>query len=204
MLALMLILLHMTPSERIARGETALEQLEYETAALELMLAATDPNATDAEKLRANLLAGVAHRVLGRDLEARINFRYVLLRAPDTKLEGDTSPKVTLFYESVRQEIEAERINRAAPEPAAQRTPPAAEEKSFPVVGAVVTGVGVVTLLGSATSLAFAETALGDPARLADERAALQSVGQWSTGAMALGAVVAVVGGALIALGGDS
>lgn len=91
------------------------------------MLAATDPAATDDEKLRAHLLAGIAHRVLGKDLDARVSFRYVLLHAPATTLPADSPPKVALFFESIRQELEAERAvanHKPSPEPAHQRGRP--------------------------------------------------------------------------------
>lgn len=196
----------LSPAQHLQRGEAALSALEYETAAYELMLAATDPAATDAQKLRANLLAGIAHRVLGRDLDARLNFRYLLLRAPDTRLVEDPSPKVQLFFESVRQEVEAERASREpAPTPPPAASSPAAPAAPPPstsvVAGAVVGGLGVVALLGGGGALAFAETSLADPARPGAERTELRTLGMWSAAAAGTGLVLAAAGGVLLGLG---
>jgi hypothetical protein len=109
-------------AERIAKGEALMEALDYEEAAEELMIALGDPRASDEELIRANLLAGVANRVLDRNVEARLNFHYVLTRAPSTALPPDTAPKIATFFELVRREVEAEQA-RAAPQP----TEPAAE-----------------------------------------------------------------------------
>jgi hypothetical protein len=98
-----------TAVELLARGEKLLADLEYDAAAAELMRAAAAPDATDAQRVRAHLLAGVANRVAGRDADARLNFRNVLFAAPGTRLPEGTSPKVASFFEAVRQEVEAER-----------------------------------------------------------------------------------------------
>lgn len=196
----------LSPAEHLQRGEQALAALEYEAAAYELMLAATDPAATDAQKVRANLLAGVAHRVLGRDLDARMNFRYVLLRAPDTRLEEDPSPKVQLFFESVRQEVQAERAAQAvAAPPAPPASPPAAPPMppgpgAAAIAGAVVGGLGLVAFLGGGGGLAFAEVSLADPTRPGVERSGLRSLGMWSALGAGAGALLAIGGGVLIGL----
>ena len=102
-------------AERIARARQALDNLEYESAALELTLAASDPRATDTERVEANLLAGVAERVLGRDTDARLHFLYVLRRAPDTRLPDDVGPKILAFFELVREEVRGDSAPAAAP-----------------------------------------------------------------------------------------
>lgn len=202
----------LTPAQRLARGETALDSLDYEIAAEQAMLAAIDARATDAEKVRANLLAGIAHRILGRDLEARINFRYVLLRAPETRLDAASPPKVALFFESVRQEMEAERAAQR-PEPAhldgklAPASPAApSDEGAGPVVvaGAVVAGAGALALLGGAGGLTFAETALADPTRPGAERSSLRVVGQVSAVGAAAGALLAIAGGLVVGVAAGS
>jgi len=66
MLALAVLLAATTPAEHIAHGETLLANLEYDGAALELNGRGHRPAATDDEKLRANLLAGISHRVSAR------------------------------------------------------------------------------------------------------------------------------------------
>ena len=59
--------------------------------------------------VQANLLAGIANRISGHDVEARVNFRYVLLRKPDWQLDEQTPPKVALFFAGIRQELIAEK-----------------------------------------------------------------------------------------------
>ena len=172
--ALMLVA---TPAQHIAEGEKAMGALEYETAAYELMLAATDPSATEKERVHAHLRAGIAHRILGRDTDARANFRYVLLRAPSTTLDAATSPKVRLFFESVRQEIDAEHAAQSAnasasaaavatargnAEPGATSSAPPSGMSAGALAGVVVVVLGVAALVGGAGGVAYAESSLGD------------------------------------------
>jgi hypothetical protein len=118
-------------AERIARGEALIEQLEYEEGAQELMLALGDPRSTDDELLKANLLAGIANRVLDRNVEARLNFHYVLTRAPSTQLPPETAPKIATFFELVRREVEAEKVAKVADD-----APAAPDEVAEPVAAA--------------------------------------------------------------------
>jgi hypothetical protein len=204
MLVFALALALAAPAEQhLGKGQQLLADLDYEAAAYELMLAATDPAADDATRLQANLLAGIAHRVIGKDTDARLNFRYVLLRAPQTQLPPDTGPKVALYFESVRQEIDAERATTPAPASApapapAPAPPPAAPALTIVAVTALALG-GAAVVAGSGGVL-FAESSLADPDRDGSERSALKSVGQLSTGGAVVGVVVAVVGGALLAV----
>lgn len=189
-----------TPGDLLAASEAAMAALEYELAADQAMLAATAPGASDEEKVRANVLAGVAHRILGRDLEARINFRYVLLRAPGTRLAPDTPPKVALFFESVRQEVEAERAAQAsatAPEPPHPASAPAAPSGLL-IAGAVTGGAGALLLLGGAGGLALAETSLADPAKPSGERTSLRTLGQLSVAVGGAGVLLAGAGAVLL------
>ncbi|MBI1946010.1 MAG: hypothetical protein HYS27_09955 [Deltaproteobacteria bacterium] len=209
--ALVAVAAPVTPAQHLARGEAAMAALDYEIAADELMRAATAPEASDDEKLRANLLAGIAHRILGRDLEARINFRYVLLRAPETTLDADAPPKVALFFASVRQEVEAERAAQAPalprPEALPAPVPPAQQDgpSTAVVAGAVVAGAGAVVLVGGAGGLAYAESALADPTRPGAERGALRAVGQVSAVGAGAGVLLAIAGGVIVgvAAGGE-
>jgi hypothetical protein len=200
-----------SPAEQhFAKGKQLLADLDYEAAAYELMLAATDASADDATRLQANLYAGIAHRVIGKDSDARLNFRYVLLRAPSTRLPPDTSPKVSLYFDSVRQEIEAERAAAPAPPPgpsAAASTgpivaPAAAQTSMAPltIAGVTALALGGAAVVAGTGGVLFAETSLSDPDRDGSERSALQNVGQLSTGGAVVGVVVAVVGGVLLAV----
>jgi hypothetical protein len=196
-------LLAMTPAEHIARGEQALLGLEYEAAAYELMVAATSPEATEDQMRRAHLLAGVAHRVLGRDTDARMNFRYVLLRAPETQMDPSmASPKVSLFFETVRQEIEAERADHRSL--AATPRSPSTGAGTGVGMGTVLATVGGLVALGGAGGVTVAEVSLADPSRPGTERSGLRQLGQWSAATLGLGILVTAWGGALLLVGGDS
>jgi hypothetical protein len=183
-----------TPAEHIAKGHELLQELEYEQAAAELMEAAVDPTATDEERIQANLLAGIAHRVSGHDAEATTCFRYVLLRKPDWQLADDTSPKVKLFFESIRQELAAEQTqNSSAPVASAAST----AQNSSSTLGFVGVGVGVLgiaAVLAGSGGVVFAEASLADPSKPGEARTGLRSLGQWCTGGAAVGAALVAVG----------
>src|SRR5207249_2768651 len=157
-----------------------------------------DAAATDEQRIHAHLLAGIANRVAGKDLDARTNFRYVLLKHPDWQLAEDTPPKVALFFEGIRQEIAAER-DQAKPDTASPfvangpvwpQSPRPAEQPSSLDAGVVAAGTltaaGVIAVVVGACGLVFAETSLADPSRPGDERTSLRALGQWSTGGAVL------------------
>ena len=98
-----------------------MENLEFETAAEELTIAAIDSGASDDERIEANLYAGIANRILGNDVEAKLNFVYVLKNQPNVQLPDSTTPKVRNFFELIRQEVELTRVR--APAPAETRRP---------------------------------------------------------------------------------
>jgi hypothetical protein len=143
-------LLSASPSatELLSRGDALLADLEYEEAAEELMRAASAPDATEDQRMEAHLKAGIAHRIVGRDVEARLNFRTVLLARPDTRLPPGTSPKVLTFFESVREEVVLERQGapKAAPPAPDERAEPVAPFTRALVAGGITAGIGVVTL----------------------------------------------------------
>src|SRR5207248_11545105 len=92
--------------DRIAHGQALLDALEYDAAGEELEALATDGgDVSDDVRLRAHLLAGVAHHISGKDTDASLDFRYVLLRAPTTTLPSDTPPKVRVFFDAINQEL---------------------------------------------------------------------------------------------------
>jgi len=148
--------------EHIRRGQAALADLEYEIAADELMIAASDPAASDEQRLRANLQAGIANRVLGRDVEARLNFHYVLSRQPAAQLPPDTAPKIRSFFELVRQEILDGRSSALAAASAPAVPPQPADRSAAPETRAgsmawlLGTGGGATLLV-----LGAAATAIG-------------------------------------------
>ena len=104
--------------EQLANARAAYNELEYEQAASEMMFVATRDDATDAQKVEANLYAGMANVIMGREVRARLNFRYVLVRQPETTLPDNTSPKVSSFFTLVKEEVLSEQP-AAAPSPVA-------------------------------------------------------------------------------------
>jgi hypothetical protein len=155
LLAALLLAAPEPAAELLARGESLLEDLEYDLAAEELMRAAAARDATPAQRTRAHLLAGIANRIAGRDVDARLSFRNVLLAAPDTELPENTSPKVRAFFEAVRQEVAAERAAEVAggsgSSPAAAPgglPPPDRRPSALPWVVAGTAGAGAVAALG--------------------------------------------------------
>jgi hypothetical protein len=205
-----------TATELLVRGEQALADLEYDLAAEELMRAATAPDATDAQRLRAHLLAGTANRVAGKDVDAQINFRYVLSRAPETQLPANSPPKVLSFFEAVRQDLLAQ--NEAARQAAAQQALQAhgeperrdggapaddvspAPPSGFPLAW-VVAGSGAALAVIAGGTLGAVEIYLADASAPGDARGTAQMIGMGATGVLAVGTVAAAGGGIWAALG---
>lgn len=216
-----------TVAERIARGEAALSSLDYDVAAEELTTAAADERATDDERMRANLLAGIANVIVGRDGHARLSFRYVLLRAPDTRLAPDTPQKVVSYFELVRHEIAAERASAAPPAATPAATPAmsplpttpgsttaqsraapvglvepvepveAVEPIEAPLMPWIVVGVGAVGAAAGAALLIVCEASLGQPPLLVEQKRELVLYGRIGAGVAAAGVLVAASGAAL-------
>lgn len=195
-----------TATELLLRGEKALADLEYDLAAEELMRAATAPDATPEQRLRAHLLAGTANRIAGHDVDAQINFRYVLTNAPATTLPEGTPPKVLTFFEAVRQQLQAESRPTPMPLPAPTPTPtentPSAPSAPAPAtssggafpLGLAVAGSGAAIAALGAVGLIGAEVYLMDPSADGGTRGAVQTLGVVSAGVLGVGAVAAAVG----------
>lgn len=211
-------------AEQIEVGRVALENLEYEQASEALMSALGDPRASDDELVQANLLAGVANRVLDRNVEARMNFHFVLTRAPDTGLPGGMSPKITTFYELVRREVEANRpkvvkpvvapardspslttpaISSAAPPPAAS---PSLMEESEGLSVLVWSGIGVAGVSAAiaivlVVTAGVSEALVTIPAAKWDEKATWLFAGRASLAALTVPVAGLFAGAGLVAWG---
>ena len=227
MLTLFLTLALATASDsaqdRIDRGKAALENLDYDAAADEFTFAAVHKDATLEERVQANLYAGIAHRILGRDVDAKLNFVFVLKQAPETQLPPGTQPKISNFYDLIRLEIAPNKpatSTPVAPEPVAASPPspsvkpsvvntpsgveprPTSEDQQpFPILaiaGGTTAAVGAGVVLASLLVAAVADASLGDPTTTASQK----EIGIFTTwgglGAAALGAAVATTGGALL------
>jgi hypothetical protein len=209
-----------TAADHLLAGEQAMEALEYEMATYEFMSVAVDPTATEAQRLQAHLRAGFAHRVLGKDTDARLSFRYVLQRAPQTHLPADTPPKVFFFFESVRQEIEADRGagmtggGSAPTTTGTTTTAPTTEPTTAPAATTAVNGPGGALVAGgllatcgalaAITSGGFAlmlEQQVGDPTTPGRERAQQLDTGRLSLVVAGVATLVGVVGGAMMVFG---
>ena len=207
-------------SEHIDAGEASLENLEYGEATQELMLALSDPRATEAELLRANLLAGIANRVLERNVEARLNFHYVLSRAPQTQLPPNTSPKIASFFQLVRREVEAgkpaapvEVSTPPEPAPAAPLTPPVessavppADDEPTWVNRRLILGLGVLgasAFIGAllVTLAGASEIVVATAGTAWTEKALFLLIGRVSLGALVIPAAGAVVGSTIAVWG---
>lgn len=185
-----------TVRERIARGLYLLESQEYEAASDELMIASSDPRATIDERVEANLHAGIANRILGRDVEARLNFTFVLKHAPDTKLPEDTSPKIQTFFDLVQQEIELSSRPVAVEAESAR-----GELRAFTYVGGAVTAVSAIALIGAIVVGSAAELAVGEKTASGEVRQTAITVAWVSLGLGAVSLVGLVGGTTLFAVG---
>ncbi len=180
----------------IERGKAALENLEYQTAADELMIAASDKGATKAQRFEANLYAGMANVVIGHDVQARLNFLHVLQREPDHQLPPDTPPKILSFFELVRDEVKFTTGAAHPPDPVAPAKTPAG---GVPWMlwaggGALVLGALAATaVLGQAL---LVEQLLSTPSSPGDVRAGLVLWGRANTVAGPVVVVVSLAAGA--------
>lgn len=113
-----------SPQAHLVRGHAFMDDLEYLSAAQEFSVVTTHPDASEAEKQDARLHAGIAHRYMGNDVDARLFFMAVLKRNPQAQLPpGDHPPKLVTFFELVREEATAQAPPTLAPRPAALPPP---------------------------------------------------------------------------------
>ena len=87
------------------KAQVAFDDMEYTMASTILMTIITSPTATEVQRRQAHLLNGRVLRIMGKDVEARLSFIYVLKHDPSIALPDDAAPKVKSFYELVRQEV---------------------------------------------------------------------------------------------------
>ncbi len=211
---------------QLDRGRAAIAELEYGVAAEEFMAVATDPNATDAQRLEANLQAGVVQRILGNNVESRMHFLYVFKRAPDAALPGEQPPKVQGFFELVREEAAA--LNRAPvviPAKAEPAPPVVTPATDVPVIatpavepavqddegddlrpllltgGAIVVGTTALATLGSLALAGLWEAAWVNRNETTENRLFFKNASAVAWFAGATWALVTAAGGAALAFG---
>lgn len=191
-------------ASHLERGHAYVAELEYESAADEFMGAASDPGATEAQRVEANLYAGICHRILSRDVEARMNFRYVLKNDPDASLPEGTAPKIANFFELVRADMEQ---GASSTRPEAPTTPNTSgttgDDGGFPFLGlgAVVAGVGAVMVVFGVLGIAAGEVGLGVDTLSGQLKEGLVYGAAAGAVALVIGAVTFVAGGATAAVG---
>jgi len=95
--------------EILVRAEQECAELDYELCAESAMAVAVDDTATVEERTRARFIAGSAQRVMGKDVDARLTFRALLLEEPDFTPPADTPAKISQFFALVQTEVADER-----------------------------------------------------------------------------------------------
>lgn len=171
-LALLLVVANPEPaSAKLARAEAAAASLDLDIARDLLLDVVTDASATPEQQRRAHMLAGEVDRILGKDVEARMHFMWVLQRDPETQLPPDKPPKISAFFELVRAEVKGRDVAvapvatpAATPsvtptEPATSPTPPtetsAGATNALPLV---VAGIGAVGALSGVALAVIGES----------------------------------------------
>jgi len=80
-------------------------ELEYVSAVVEYDLVLTDPSASEAQQQEARIYAGMAHRFMSNDVEARLQFLAAIKNNPNVTLPpGDHAPKLVSFFELIKLE----------------------------------------------------------------------------------------------------
>jgi hypothetical protein len=176
--------------DHLARAKAAIEAAQYDVAADELEIVVQSPDATEDQRFEANILGGVANKILGRDVEARQHFRYVLLSQPYYELHPSTPSDVVAFFNDVRREVRAELAQR--PAHPMEAAPVSAEPGIAPVV--LLIGGATLLVVGGATA-AITEVQLGT-ARPLEERDNLLSIGRVGLAGAAIGAAATAGAGA--------
>ncbi len=155
------------PAAMLARAAAYEADLEYELALDELRTALEHPAISDEQALDAHLRAGAISRIMDRNVEARAHLLYVLKRRPDLALPARyRSPRVSSFFEVIRDEARSDLDQRpaapAAPSPAPKRAGPApAAPGAEPEAEAEAVGPGWLWLGGGAAAAAGAVALLG-------------------------------------------
>lgn len=101
-----------TSAATLARAEAECAALDYEMCAETAMLVVVDPQASEEERARARWVAGSAQRIIGKDVDAQMNFRALIKDTPEFVPPDDTPAKVMQFFALVQSAVASE---RAAP-----------------------------------------------------------------------------------------
>jgi hypothetical protein len=184
----------MTASQRLDHAQAMIDALDYAEAADEAGFVISDPSASQAERLKANIIAGSANRIIGRDTDARLNFRYVLATDPAFSLPPSTPPKVLNYFELVRQELRSEQRQREVERPTKPSSSVVVGEDAPSMVPIIMAGAGLAIALGGAGVATWAELAVQQPKPFVEREPDLL-VGRVGLATAALGVVILAVGG---------
>jgi hypothetical protein len=140
-LAATLLMSAADPAADLQRAQRAVDSLEFEEAVVLAEQAAHAPGATRRQRVEAHLLAGIANRVIGKDVDAKLHFERALQLDPAARVPDDAPPKISAFFKLVREEMEARRAELAPPAPAAPATsaPPGPSTAPPPLAAASAT-----------------------------------------------------------------
>ncbi len=101
-----------TAEEQLERARELYAELEYPAALEEAVEVTARPDATEDERTRAHLLAGIVARIMERDVDARMHFLRVLEKNPYEKLPPGQPPKIVTFYDLIQKEVQRDVLER--------------------------------------------------------------------------------------------
>ena len=196
----------LTVAEKLEEARAVYDDLEYLDASQRYMEIIVDPRATDEHLLEANMYSGIIQRVLGNSVEARLHFAKVLRMKPDAKLPDNQAPKIVVFFDLVRQDLQSEvavppvEQNEAAA-PSVEQSEGEGAEQILLISAVGVSATAVVALALFSTAGLVSESRYYNAEESYENRESAGQVAQisWigafvSLGGLALGAVLAGVG----------
>ncbi len=201
----------------LQRADAHVQNLDYELAREELLeLLEHNDELTPAQRRDAHMMAGTVARILNRDTESRMHYAAALEADPEASLPPGQPPKITTFFDLVKQERAARApLPAPAPEVAPPPAPPPAAPASTPHLlylgavaggvaaaglGAAVLGVGLLPL----AQYGLAKTALDDKVSQRDASGVRDLYTQQDNAASSFetwGLPLVVVGAATVGLG---
>ncbi len=182
-------------AEEIASAKAAEEELDYQRAKklLDGLLSRSDLLA--AERLEVLFLAGVVARTLGNNDDARAHFIALFEKNIDYPAPKATAPKVTTFYEVVRDEVRDQQAKAATPPDIVEQTPPPPSEG--PPITAIVAGSGAALFVVGGVAGVVGEAMFADASAPFEGRSTGRTLALFGWAGATVGALVAVSSGAM-------
>jgi len=189
-------------AQELADAKAAEADLDYQRAKILLVSLLNRSDLGEQQKLEARFLAGQIERILGNDTEARLHFFSVLTKNPDYPLAADTPPKVSTFFELVREEVRERRRQEEALAKKQAEPPSEPPKASGPPLGAIVAGSGAAILVAGGAAGVFGEVMFAATDTPFKNRATGRTLALVGWAGAAVGALVGVGGAALLVAGG--